>query len=195
MKKEYPAAKVFNPLMENAIYSKMSYVDEKSKSKDEIVERVIKDYKAFMLEFPESATGGYIQTSETSISYKSSQVISIFIKSDIYSGGAHGSHSKEFLNINPQTGKEIDMCDLIKPMDTFLSLVENKLRSKLEMGPNDKWEDFTFIDEFKLPNNMGMTANGLLLIYNEYEILSYADGTTEILIPNNELSSFLNLDH
>ncbi|MEZ5194822.1 MAG: DUF4163 domain-containing protein [Bacteroidales bacterium] len=194
MKEEFPAAKVFNPIMENMVFSKMSYLDEeKTKSKEEIVERVINDYKAFKLEFPDAVTGGYMQTTESTITYQSNHLVSFLLESDVYSGGAHGSHMKEFLNINPQTGKKIVIEDMITRKSEFNKLVENKLRAKLGMGSQDNWADFTFLDQFILPANMGLTTEGLLLIYNEYEILSFADGITEIFLTMEELNPFLDL--
>lgn len=194
MKEDYPASKVFNPIMGNRVFSIMSYQDEqKSKSNEEIVNRVIKDYKAFKLEFPEAATGGYMQNTDSEITFESSQLISVLLTSDVYSGGAHGSHVKEFINFNPKTGEEIEVYDMIQQKNEFNKLVENKLRTKLEMSSSDKWSDFTFIDEFTLPTNMGLTDEGILLIYNEYEILSFADGITELLIDNEELSTFMDL--
>ena len=72
----------------------------------------------------------------------------------------------------------------------FEKFVEGKLRKELGMGKEDKWEDFTFIDEFSLPENIGMTEKGLRLVYNEYEILPYAEGMTVILIAHDELNDF-----
>ncbi|MEZ5198861.1 MAG: hypothetical protein R2764_21540 [Bacteroidales bacterium] len=96
MKEEFPAAKVFNPIMENMVFSKMSYLDEeKTKSKEEIVERVINDYKAFKLEFqmplPELYANNRIHHY-----LSSNHLVSFLLESDVYSGGAHGSHMKNF---------------------------------------------------------------------------------------------------
>ncbi|MEZ5198860.1 MAG: RsiV family protein [Bacteroidales bacterium] len=79
---------------------------------------------------------------------------------------------------------------MITRKSEFNKLVENKLRAKLRMGSQDNWADFTFLDQFILPANMGLTTEGLLLIYNEYEILSFADGITEIFLTMEELNPF-----
>ena len=45
-------------------------------------------------------------------------------------------------------------------------------------------------DQVPLPKNIGMTEAGLRLVYNEYEILAYSYGRTELLIPMDELQQF-----
>ena len=46
-------------------------------------------------------------------------------------------------------------------------------------------------DEFYLPNNIGFTKNGLQLIYNQYEVASYADGPMSITLPYAEIRNYL----
>ena len=41
---------------------------------------------------------------------------------------------------------------------------------------------------------MGFENEELMLIYNTYEIASYADGTVEVGIPLDEVMPFLELD-
>ena len=52
-------------------------------------------------------------------------------------------------------------------------------------------EDYFFGKPFQLPENIGFNNNGLLLLYNTYEIASYAQGYTEFVIPFNDCESFL----
>ena len=46
-------------------------------------------------------------------------------------------------------------------------------------------------DEFYLPENIGLTENGLVLLYNQYEVASYADGAIELILPMNEVKNYL----
>ncbi|MBN2173935.1 MAG: DUF4163 domain-containing protein [Bacteroidales bacterium] len=196
MKDSYPASEAFNPLIENKIFSKMGYEGgETYKPKDQWVDRLLKDFDAFKTEFPDAETGGYHQDTETTITSEDEHVISILIDSYVYAGGAHGMHFREFLNVDPKTGKEIDIYDRIKNKDGFGKLVEAKLRQYLDMGPNDSWEDFTLVNEFALPANIGLTEEGMLLIYNEYEVLSYADGVIELNLGKEEIKDYYDVQN
>ena len=38
-------------------------------------------------------------------------------------------------------------------------------------------------DRFSLPENLGFTPGGLELLYNPYEVASYADGPISLVLP------------
>jgi hypothetical protein len=46
-------------------------------------------------------------------------------------------------------------------------------------------------DTFYLPQNIGFTQDGVKLLYNEYEVASYADGPVELLLPYKEVKKYL----
>jgi hypothetical protein len=187
-------AQNFNHLIEQFIFRKMTIADaNKELTPDEYVGDVIEEFESFKTEFPDASTGGYEQTTNCKLTWSDEKLISVELLTSVYSGGAHPSYLDEFLNVDPKTGNAIDILGFITDKETFKAFVESKLRVKLGMGENDKWEDFTFIDKFTLPENIGMTENGLRLVYNEYEILPYSDGKTEILITNDELKDFSSL--
>ena len=194
MKGNSEAAQKFNNLIEQFIFQKMA-IDEGSGDlkPEEYVQGVFKDFKAFTKEFPDARTGGYEQTTNCKITWVDEKLISVELLTSMYSGGAHPTYLDEFLNVDPESGKAIDINKFITDKKLFENLVEKKLREKLKMGENDKWEDFTFIDEFILPENMGLTEKGLRLVYNEYEILPYSEGMTEILNSREELKRFSKL--
>ncbi|NOX46091.1 MAG: DUF3298 and DUF4163 domain-containing protein [Chlorobi bacterium] len=191
MEGDSETAQNFNHLIEQFIFRKMSISDDiKELTPEEYVAGIVKEFKSFKTEFPDANTGGYEQTTNCKLTWSDEKLISVELLTSVYSGGAHPSYLDEFLNVDPKTGNAIDILGFITDKETFKAFVESKLRLKLGMGENDKWEDFTFVDKFILPENMGMTEKGLRLVYNEYEILPYSDGKTEILITNDELKDF-----
>jgi hypothetical protein len=46
---------------------------------------------------------------------------------------------------------------------------------------------------FSLPENIGLTAEGIKLHYNQYEVASYADGPIELTLPFPEVKQFLKI--
>ena len=55
-------------------------------------------------------------------------------------------------------------------------------------------EDFFFGKDFQLPETLGYSDEGLIVLYNPYEIASYSQGIIEFTIPYSEISSFLNIN-
>jgi hypothetical protein len=191
IKEGYSAAQPYNKLIEQRIFSKMGSENE-IRTKEKYIERLLKDFEAFQKEFPDAASGGFQQHSQTEITYKGKDVLSILLISNIYAGGAHAMNYEEFININPITGNELNLSDLIKNKKDFNKMVESKLRVELKMSPYDRWSDFTLVDQFVMPENMGFTGDGeMMLVYNEYEILPYSDGPVKLTITKEELAPFL----
>jgi hypothetical protein len=46
-------------------------------------------------------------------------------------------------------------------------------------------------DHFYLPENIGFTEKGIKLLYNQYEVASYADGPIELTLPYKDIRKFL----
>jgi hypothetical protein len=47
-------------------------------------------------------------------------------------------------------------------------------------------------NKFKLNDNYGFTRDGIVFVFNSYEIASYAEGPTEIIIPYKKIRDWLN---
>jgi len=190
IKEGYSAARPYNMLIEQRIFSKMGSENE-IRTKEEYIERLLKDFEAFQKEFPDASSGGYQQHSQTEITFKGRDAISVLLISNIYAGGVHAMNYEEFININPNTGEELKLTDLIRNKKEFNKIVENKLRSELKMSPYDSWSEFTLVDQFVMPENIGFTGEGMMLVYNEYEILPYSDGPVKLTLTKEELAPFL----
>lgn len=191
MKGNSSIAQNFNHLIEQFVFQKMTSDEAMDElTPEDYVQKVVQDFQAFKAEFPDAKTGGYEQTTNCELTYQNEKLISVELLSSVYSGGAHPSYLDEFLNIDPNTGNHIDILEFITDRKAFEDFAETELRKKLGMAENDKWGEFTFVEEFNLPINMGMTEKGLRLIYNEYEILPYSDGKTEIMISMQDMKSF-----
>jgi hypothetical protein len=55
----------------------------------------------------------------------------------------------------------------------------------------DKKQNYFDPNNFTLPENIGFDDDGLILLYNTYEIAPYSSGLTEIHIPFDEIDSLL----
>ncbi len=128
------------------------------------------------------------------VSYEDALMLTIKLDSYLYTGGAHGYEATRFLNFNKRNGTELQDWELFADRKDFLRYAELKFR-KQEHIPEDMPINSTGYmferDIFYLPENIGFTAEGVKLLYNQYEVASYADGTVELVLPYKEVAKYL----
>lgn len=131
---------------------------------------------------------------DSEVAFENPTLLSITIDAYIFTGGAHGYTSKRFLNFDKSKGQEIENWQLFKDSVAFKNLAELKFRTK-EKIPLDKPINYTGFmfeqDSFYLPVNIGFTEKGMKLLYNQYEVSSFADGTIELDLPFEEIQKFI----
>ena len=126
--------------------------------------------------------------------FENKDLISIRLVAYIFTGGAHGFGSTRFLNFDKGSGNELERNDLFKDRQKLEEIAENRFRIQENIPQNAPINSTGFMfetDSFYLPENIGFTEEGLQLLYNPYEVASYADGTIELLIPYAEVNSCL----
>ncbi|MEO9894291.1 DUF3298 domain-containing protein [Aurantibacter sp.] len=133
-------------------------------------------------------------TIEGDVSYEDKNMLTIILASYLYSGGAHGYESIRFLNFEKKTGKKLKNYELFKDEEAFKNLAEKAFRKAEGIAENKSINATGFMFEgetFYLPENLGFTKEGIKLLYNQYEVASYADGPIEIIIPYESAKSHL----
>lgn len=164
---------------------------EKSKNLEDVIVAFDTEYKTFKTDFPEGNQVWQLAM-ETEVTYQSVDVISVALNTYIDKGGAHGNDSIIFLNFNPETGELFKQNDMIKDLDSFKKLAESYFIKEMEASKkNVSIEDYFFGNPFQLPANIGFSDEGIILLYNVYEIASYAQGYTEFAIPFEEAQTFI----
>ena len=126
--------------------------------------------------------------------FQSMYVITISIDSYTFTGGAHGNSVITLLNFDPETGNLYTQDDIFVKSDELTSLVENYFK-KESASKNNNNENYFFGEDFKLPENVGFSEEGIIFLYNTYEIASYAQGITEFTIPYAEIYDHLNINY
>ncbi len=135
-------------------------------------------------------------TIEGEISYESPELLSIGLNSYIFTGGAHGYGSTRFVNFNKKSGEELERDELFKKLQQFEEYAESQFRIQQNIPVDQTINSTGFMferDEFYLPENIGFTNEGLKLLYNPYEVASYADGSIEVLLPYEETRKYLSV--
>ncbi|MDX1363702.1 DUF3298 and DUF4163 domain-containing protein [Arenibacter latericius] len=137
---------------------------------------------------------GWEATIEGEITYEDENVLTIQLNSYSFTGGAHGFSSTRFLNFDKKKAIELENEDLFKDLQEFTDFAEKQFR-QLEDIPENKNINYTGFmfegDQFYLPYNIGYTQEGLKLIYEQYEVSSYADGPITLVLPYQKIKTYL----
>ena len=169
------------------------FPDKPLKSVPKALEEFANSYEAFKKDFPDSAQVWELSV-ETEVVFQSATVITYSINTYSYTGGAHGNDRIILLNFDAASGELIKNLDLFTDIEAFTSIAKQGfIDSQKESNPSFSLEDYFFGEDFQLPENMGFSDDGFILLYNVYEIASYAQGYTEFAIPFEDLDTVLKL--
>lgn len=156
------------------------------------VEGFIKAYWVDTSEFPE--VNEYEADIAVEEFFKNEVLLSLAMSKYIYAGGAHGYGGTQFKNFDVDTGMAITNQQLFKDLNAFTVFAETKFRETFQISKNASINADRFWfkeDTFYVPENIGFTDESLLLLYNPYEITSYAEGPIEIEIPIKEVATYI----
>lgn len=144
-------------------------------------------------EFPEELTGWEANVSGTR-SYEDPSLLTIKLETYIFTGGAHGYAATRYLNFDKKTGAERSGTELLNDPQAFSEFAERAFREKYDIpaGASINSTGFMFENnQFTLPENIGLSADAIVLHYNPYEVASYADGSLILEIPLEKGLEFL----
>jgi hypothetical protein len=163
-----------------------------AKSYNELMTSFITSYEELKKDFAESFP--WEAKIKARVDYQSDSIINIKLNNYMFTGGAHGYEGNRSLIFNAKSGRSLTYDQIFKDKKAFTAFAEKKFREKYKI-PAGKSINITGLmfenDKFILPQNIFYTDNGMLLLYNAYEVASFADGTKELLIPYSEADAFL----
>ena len=173
-------AKSINSAIKNYVITALQ-IGEPDNSTTKSVKESIEDfnieYTNFTSNFPESTQAWEAQI-DGEIIFKTQDIISVSLTAYMNTGGAHGGLNISFLNFEASTGKLIESSKLFTDIEGFKSIAKTHFEASV------KDEDILFENEtFQLPENIGYSDDGIILLYNTYEIAPYSTGIIELNIP------------
>lgn len=119
---------------------------------------------------------------EGEVTYQSNEVICIAMNTYMNTGAIHGTSKISFLNFDASSGELLDYNQFIKDKEDFRKFLKRYFEK--EVGPISS-------KDFKLPESLGLSDDGVIVLYNANEIPSYTDKLIEFNIAFNEVKSFL----
>ncbi len=136
----------------------------------------------------------YDLESNASVLRQDSSLTTIQIDRYLFAGGAHGSNYTGFINWNSKVSKVVSLKDIFTEgyQSKLTAIAEKIFRKDEKLSDTSSLANYFFKDQkFALNDNFLVTPVGIRFLYNEYEIKSYAEGTTELLIPYSHIKSLL----
>lgn len=122
-------------------------------------------------------------------------VLSFRSDSEIYWGGAHPDYGTAGINLNPDTGEEIRLSDVITDMNALTALLAQRLQEKYPdiVYDSDLGDKLTSFKEDEFEWTLG--HEGITFYFNPYIILPYAAGKTTATIRFDEAEELFNPEY
>lgn len=151
---------------------------------DDLAASFVEGYTLYTMEFPDSPAKWYFEARGDS-SALSEDYFVLQLTFDEYMGGAHPNSHTVLRNYSLTDGAPVEI-GAVTDLDALRKRAEKVFRWRFGLKRDDNLNDRGFMFEdgvFALPENIALTPRGYLLIYNTYEVSSYAEGEIRILIP------------
>ncbi|HKL34743.1 MAG TPA: DUF3298 domain-containing protein [Salegentibacter sp.] len=189
------AAKAMNRYNRKKIIKIFNNTEVSSKAENikAAVQEFINDYQNFKKDFPNSQAGYEVEISQSVIS-QTKELLTLETDFYIFTGGAHGYGATRYANFDIKSGEVLEKEDLFSNPEAFKDFAEKEFREKYKIpeGENINAKGFFFEnDKFALPENIAVTKNRVILVYNRYEAASYAEGELKLSIPKKKVAQWL----
>ena len=140
----------------------------------------------------------YHMNSSFSVTLVRPSMLSIRFSMTAYTGGAHGSHWTEALNLTTSPARSFGIEDLFTDPATGLNeLSVYAIQELLAASNNGISRDERRVREGAAPDaknfeSFNLTSRGVLLTFDEYQVGIYPGGSTEVHVPYHVVSRILN---
>ncbi len=171
-----------------------SYEMEMYESFEAIAQSIFEDYNSVKADYEDYSIAWVLEKRIKFNSYKN--IATLYYDEYSYLGGAHPNSVFEYYNFDATSGNRLSINDLVLPEleNDLIKLGEKKFREIKNIPHNQSLVSAGYWFEsnmFYLSESFIVTDSGLVFLYNPYEIAPYAEGVTELFIPNEELKDIL----
>lgn len=124
------------------------------------------------------------------LTYKNENIISIAMNSSINTGTAKGNLKITFYNFDPISGDQLTIKTLVNNEQEFNQLVKKYYDKEVLTSYNNEQQLINNKD-FKRPETIGFSDDGVIIFYNSYELLFPASEVLEFTIPYSVANPYL----
>ncbi len=129
--------------------------------------------------------------------YAGSNALTVKYETFAYTGGAHPNSNLSFYTFDRQSGQMLTLADMVSDTAALKGVVEKAFRKQQKLPTTTNLEEHGYFlrdGQFFLPNNVGMSREGMIFYYNPYEIAAYALGPIQLTVPYEQLNGILRND-
>ncbi|MCM1180809.1 MAG: DUF3298 and DUF4163 domain-containing protein [Clostridium sp.] len=116
-------------------------------------------------------------------------ITSIAINESSYAGGAHGYNYLYGVTFDTKTGKEIQFSDLGDIREEVKTYTDGQIQKLREAGASFEFYE-EYIDGLLENPTWYLDGIGLNVVFNAYDIGSYAEGGTVVTVPYDSMAGF-----
>lgn len=159
---------------------------------EKALENFMSDYNTIHEHFPDIPA--YELILSDSIMWQNDKMLTLISNRYSFTGGAQPVQSKVFTHFALDDGSVITNENLFTDEEKIAQIAEKYVREAQAESTIKALDDkgFWFEDnEFRLPKNIGVAADGLILFYEPFEIASYMNTSFEVKIPMKEIEAYL----
>lgn len=112
----------------------------------------------------------------------------------VYSGGAHPNSGAGYFILNNRTGELLGKDEIIDADSDFKNLMLSQIKEAMELTADQDLSAagyFVTDEEFSINDNIGVTADSLMITYVPYEIAPYVMGYTYLNFSKEEVLPLL----
>jgi hypothetical protein len=145
---------------------------------------------------PDCASCEWWESLDATVLTNEGGIVVVQIAYHAYTGGAHDMGKVQFLNFDAASGKRLGWRDVLAKAgrDDATRIAERAFRAAHALAADADLTaaGFTFPHgAYALPSEFAITADGLRLHYDAYEVAPYAMGETDYLVAWGELAGVL----
>ena len=172
--------------------------EDEIESAEDLARGFLDDYREIREDMPDYSTGWFFERTIT-VMHNTPHILSLDMTEAGYTGGAHPNSTTDYVSLVVSTGMMLTLSDILMDdhVKTLNEIAEREFRV-LKQIPADEGLDeagFWFEDgKFRVNDNFAVTDEGLAFYFNSYEIASYADGPTRLVIPYEDLRPLVRKD-
>nr|MCR5415478.1 DUF3298 and DUF4163 domain-containing protein [Pseudobutyrivibrio sp.] len=181
--------KEFSKIVESFNKTSADYVDEAKKYNEDMASGEDET------DGVEPITYNYYYSTTAKVTRCDSKIFSVMLSTEVYTGGAHGSHYDEGIIFDSQTGKILSVADLGITADSVHQYVDTLLEESPEEATGGLFEDYQDTVDSSLSGDMSdvslwLDDRGLVVEFSEYSLAAYAAGNIKFTVPYSKLTGF-----
>jgi len=172
--------------------------EEQPEDLEDLADGFIAEYGKTKQDLPEYGTGWFLERN-IGLMHNTPNIVSLDLHEAVYTGGAHPNSNRVYVSLDVATGMTVTLSDILMDdqVETLNEIGEREFRELKQLAPDKGLDEAGFwFDEgkFELNDNFAITEDGLVFYFNAYEIASYADGPTRLVIPWEDLKPLIRKD-